>query len=66
MTKQEKIKRLIEMQKKFILKEHEAGVSMKDYFTPEDESVLAGYREDCMKIAMEIIEDAHKEIGSKR
>ena len=66
MTKQEKIKQLIEMQKKFIEKEQNTGVSMQEYFSPDEESELHGYSEDYMKIAMEIVEDAHQEVGSKR
>ncbi len=66
MTKQEKIKQLIEMQKKFIEKEQNTGVSMQEYFSPDEQSDLHGYSEDYMKIAMEIVEDAHQEVGSKR
>ena len=66
MTKQEKIKQLIEMQKKFIEKEQVTGVSMQEYFSPDEQSDLHGYSEDYMKIAMEIVDDAHQEVGSKR
>jgi len=66
MTKQEKIKQLIEMQKKFIEKEQTEGVSMQEYFKPSEESELHGYSDDYMKIAMDIVEDAHQEVGSKR
>ena len=66
MTKQEKIKQLIEMQKKFIEKEQNTGVSMQEYFSPDEQSELHGYSEDYMKIAMEIVDDAHQEVGSKR
>ena len=65
MTKQEKIKQLIEMQKKFIEKEQNTGVSMQEYFSPDEQSELHGYSENYMKIAMEIVEDAHREVGSK-
>ena len=66
MTKQEKIKQLIEMQKKFIEREQNTGVSMQEYFTPDEQSDLHGYSEDYLKIAMEIVDDAHQEVGSKR
>ena len=66
MTKQEKIKQLIEMQKKFIEKEQTEGVSMEEYFNPDDASELSGYNEDYMKIAMDIVDQAHQEVGSKR
>ena len=66
MTRQEKIKQLIEMQKKFIEKEQTEGVSMEEYFNPDDASELHGYNEDYMKIAMDIVDQAHQEVGSKR
>ena len=65
MTKQEKIKQLIEMQKKFIEKEQTVGVSMQEYFKPDEKSELHGYNDDYMKVAMEIVDEAHKEVGSK-
>ena len=66
MTKQEKIKKMLEMQKKFISKEHKGGVTMEEYFTPADSSELKDYREEYMKLAMEVVEDAHGEVGSHR
>jgi len=65
-TKQEKIKQLIEMQKKFIEKEQTEGVSMQEYFNPDQQSELHGYSDDYMKIAMDIVAEAHQEVGSKR
>ena len=66
MTKQEKIRRMLELQKKFIAKEHESGVTMEEYFVPGDDSPLRGYREEYMKLAMEVVDDAHGEVGSHR
>lgn len=66
MTKQEKIKKMIEMQKKFIEKEQVSGVSMEEYFLPDKKSELKGYRDDYIKLAMEVVEDAHKKVGSHR
>ena len=66
MTKQEKIKKMLEMQKKFISKEQQSGVTMEEYFTPDKGSTLQGYREEYMKLAMEVVEDAHEEVGSHR
>ena len=66
MTKQEKIRKMLEMQKKFIEKEHQSGVKMEEYFVPGDDSPLKGYREEYMKLAMEVVEDAHEEVGSHR
>ena len=66
MTKQEKILKMLEMQKKFISEEHRNGVTMKEYFTPGDDSPLKDYREEYMKLAMEVVDDAHEEVGSHR
>ena len=38
--KQEMIKQMLEMQKKFIKYEQKHGVSMDEYFTPSDDSQL--------------------------
>ena len=65
MTKQEKIKKLIAMQKKFIDKEHKGGVSMSEYFLPSEDSELYSYREDYIQLAMNVVDDAHSEVGSK-
>ena len=66
MNKQDKIKKLLEMQKKFIELDRE-GIDPKDYFAPEsDESDLAKHRSEYMNLAMEIVNDAHEEKGSKK
>ncbi len=65
MTKQEKIKKLIAMQKNFLEKEKREGVSMREYFLPEEGSELHSYREEYINTAMDVVADAHKEIGSK-
>ena len=64
MTKQDKILKMIEMQKEFIKKEHKSGVTMEEYFAPDDNSPLKGYREEYMKLALEVVDDAHTEVGS--
>ena len=66
MTKQEKIRKMIELQKEFIKKEHESGVTAEEYFLPKDSSPLKGYRDEYLKLAMEVVEDAHGEVGSHR
>ena len=66
MTKQEKIKKMLEMQKKFISKENKNGVTMEEYFVPGDNSELQGYREEYLKLAMEVVDEAHGEVGSRR
>ena len=54
------------MQKKFIELDRE-GIDPKDYFAPEsDESDLAKHRSEYMNLAMEIVDDAHEEKGSKK
>ena len=63
-SKQDKIKRLLEMQKKFIELDRARGVSAEEYFTPEDGSELDGFRQEYGKLAMEVVEEAHKEKGS--
>ena len=63
--KQEMIKKMLEMQKKFIDYEHENGVSMEEYFTPSDDSPLKGYRQEYRDLAMKVVDVAHEEKGSK-
>jgi len=64
--RQEMIKKLLEMQKKFIEYEHQKGVSMEEYFTPSDDSPLKGYRQEYRDIAMKLVDVAHAEKGSHR
>ena len=66
MTKQDKIKQMLEMQKKFIAYEQSKGVEAQDYFTPESGHELDGYRQEYMKLAMEVCDMAHEEKGSHR
>ena len=63
-SKQDKIKKLLEMQKKFIELDRARGVSAEEYFTPEEGSELDGFRQEYMKLAMEVVDEAHKEKGS--
>lgn len=65
-TKQEKIQKLLEMQKKFIENEHANGFDAGAYYTPEAGSVLDGYIDTYNDIALEVMEEAHKERGSRR
>jgi len=59
-----KIQQMIEMQKKFIAKEQESGVTMKEYFTPDEGTVLDGYRQEYRDLCMEVVDMAHEEKGS--
>ena len=63
-SKQEKIKKLLEMQKQFIELEQKGEVTAQNYWAPEEGSELDGYKEDYMKLALEIVEAAHEEKGS--
>ena len=64
--KQEMIKQMLEMQRKFIEYEHKQGVTMEEYFTPTDDSQLKGYRQDYRDLAMKVVDAAHAEKGSHR
>tara|TARA_Y100001934_G_C11764749_1_gene500873 strand:- start:78 stop:347 length:270 start_codon:yes stop_codon:yes gene_type:complete len=64
--KQELIRKMLKMQKEFIAQEHEGGVDPKDYFAPEDDHPLAGFRESYADIATQVVDLAHEEKGSKR
>ncbi|MEN8129878.1 MAG: hypothetical protein ABFS45_06725 [Pseudomonadota bacterium] len=64
--RQEMIKKLLEMQKMFIEREHKGGVSMEEYFTPSDDSPLKGYRQEYRDLAMKLVDVAHEDKGSHR
>jgi hypothetical protein len=64
-SKADKIAKLIEMQKKFIEYEQANGVDPKDYYAPESGHTLDGYRQEYRDLAMDVLEEAHKEVGSK-
>jgi len=65
-SKTDKIKEMLEMQKKFMAKEHESGVTQKEYYTPEAGSELDGYRQQFEELAREVVDLAHAEAGSER
>jgi hypothetical protein len=64
--KQELIKKLLEMQKKFIDYEHENGVEMKDYFAGEEGHPLHGFRQEYQALANKLVDMSHAEKGSHR
>jgi len=64
--KQDKIKKLLEMQKKFIALDREKGVEASEYFAPDDDSEMSGFKEQYRDLAMEIVDLAHEEKGSKK
>ncbi len=65
-SKQEKIKKLLEMQKKFIELEQKGEVTAESYWAPEEGSDLDGFKEEYMKLCMEVVDEAHEEKGSHR
>ena len=65
MDKKEKIKKLLEMQKKFIELDR-VGVEPEEYFAPKEGSSLSNFRKDYRDTAMEVVDLAHKEKGSKK
>ena len=65
-SKQEKIEKMLEMQQKFIELEQKGQVTAESYFVPESGSDLDGYREEYMKLAMEVVDEAHEDKGSHR
>jgi hypothetical protein len=65
-TKQEKIQQLLDMQKKFIENEHANGFDAGAYYTPKSGSLLDGYIDEYNDMAVEVMNDAHKERGSHR
>ena len=63
-SKQDKIQKMLEMQKKFIELEQKGEVTAEGYWAPENGSDLDGFKDEYSKLAMEVVEDAHKEKGS--
>jgi len=62
--KQDTIKRMLELQKKFSDFERENGVDGFDYYTPGEGHVLHGYRDEYAALAKKVLEMAHSEAGS--
>jgi hypothetical protein len=65
-SKQDLIKEMLEMQKKFSAYEQANGVDPQEYFTPEAGSEFDGYRAKYQEIANKVIDMAHEEAGSER
>ncbi|MEJ2115112.1 MAG: hypothetical protein P8X88_03490 [Gammaproteobacteria bacterium] len=63
-SKQDKIQKMLEMQKKFIELEQNGEITAEGYFVPKEGSDLDGYKEEYLKLAMEVVEEAHKDKGS--
>ena len=65
-SKQERIQKLLEMQKKFIELEQKGEVTPESYWLPQEGSDLDGFKDEYTKLAMKVVDDAHDEVGSKR
>jgi len=65
-SKQERIQKLLEMQKKFIELEQRGEFTPESYWMPKEGSDLDGFKEEYSKLAMKVVDDAHEEVGSKR
>jgi len=64
--KQDLIKRMLELQKKFIAYEHENGLDPFDYYTPKPGHPLENYRQEYQELATKVLDLAHAEVGSRR
>ena len=64
--KQEIIKRIMELQKKFIEIEQAGQFSAEEYYDSDSESELALYKREHEELATRLVDLAHAEKGSKR
>ncbi len=64
--KQELIKEMLEMQKKFIAYEHQHGVTQEEYFAASEGHELQNYRQRYNELAIKLVDMAHAEKGSHR
>ena len=64
--KQEKIKKMLEMQKAFMAYEHENGVDPETYYMAPEGHPLHNYRQEYMDLANDVCNMAHAEKGSIR
>jgi hypothetical protein len=64
--KQELIKEMLEMQKRFMEYEHANGVDPVDYYLAPEGHPLYAYHKRYRDIAMQLVDMAHEEKGSHR
>jgi len=57
------IAEMLELQKQFIDREHDGGISGKDYYYSQ-EGLLKDYRQAYMEKAMRVVELSHQIVGS--
>jgi len=64
--KQDIIKKMMELQHKFIDIEHRGEFSTQDYYDTDGESELAKFKRDYDEMAIKLVDLAHEEKGSHR
>ncbi len=64
--KHEKIKKMLEMQKKFMEYEHEHGVDPETYYMAPEGHPLHKYRDEYHELANDVCNMAHADKGSIR
>ena len=64
--KQDLIKRMLELQKKFIAFEQQNGIDGFDYYSPAAGHELEGYRQEYAELSTKVVDLAHAEAGSSR
>lgn len=57
------IEEMLELQKQFVEREHDGGISGKDYYYSQ-EGLLKDYRQIYMEKAMRVVELSHQIVGS--
>ncbi len=58
------IAEMLELQKQFIDREHDGGISGKDYYYSQ-EGLLKDYRQVYMEKAMRVVDLSHQIVGSQ-
>ena len=64
--KQKVIKRMLEMQHRFIDLEQKGDFSAEEYYDSDGESELARYKREFDELAIRLVDLAHEEKGSHR
>jgi len=59
------IEEMLELQKQFVDREHDGGISGKDYYYSQ-EGLLKDYRQVYMEKAMRVVDLSHQIVGSQR
>lgn len=64
--RQEIIKQMLEMQRKFIELEQKGEFSIEEYYDTDGESELASYKRAYDELAIKLVDMAHADKGSHR